>query len=379
VDTDLLFAAAVVAVLGTAALLRPLGLRGATFCALLKVSLCAGYFAWFDDGGWRLVDDVTYAREGGDLLAEGLGPVQLFLAPSQVALVMSLLGSRNIGYYVFNAGAQGLFGNHYWAAVMLNVLATCLAGAGVARIAALADLPRARRRWLVGFFVLHWDVLVWSSLLNLKDSLVLTLTVWSFALGITFLRNPRWRGLCGLAAVILLVSFVRWYVTLLFAAAFVGWGLVALRGGRRLALVFLGLLALVPLSTQTPDLSLLDFGGLAQSGLAFLVTPRPWGIRPDYEFLRIPALLHWATLPLLPLGAWRMWRTHRYLQPLVLYAGLTVAFYSTVPWLVGPRHRLQLAFVLAWMQFAACAWLLEQVLAGRRVAERPLRPEVASP
>ena len=378
-DADLFSAALWVAALGTLALLRVLGWRGALVCVGLKVSLAAGYFAWFDDGGWRLLDDLTYAEEGRGLLAEGLGPAQLLSGQGQVTEVMSFIGSRNFGYFLYNALAIELFGDHYWAPVLLNVFATFLAGAGLSRVATLAGSGRAARRGLVAFFLLHWDVLVWSSFLNLKDSLVLTLTVGLFAFALSLVHRPRLGSFFGLAVTLVVVSVVRWYVTLLFAAAFVGWGVMALRGGRRALLVFLALGALFPLATQTPNFSLFDPGALLSGGLAFLITPRPWGVAEEYEFLRLPALLHWLTLPLLPVGGLLLWRRHRYLQPLVLFALLTWLFYANLPWLNGPRHRFQLVFVLAWMQFAAAGWLLREVLAGRQGTPRPSGEEALAP
>src|SRR5581483_1368055 len=96
---------------------------------------------------------------------------------SDLLLVINLSEGYHVLYTWWNLLAQHLFGQHYYSSVFLNVLSTFVSGFVFVRILRLLNFPTAYQRGALIFFLLHWDVLVWSSFVNLKDILVMTLTV----------------------------------------------------------------------------------------------------------------------------------------------------------------------------------------------------------
>jgi hypothetical protein len=348
---ELALAAFTVFVAGTLLLLRRLGPAAACTVMGLKVALSLAYFAALDSGGWRLLDDVTYAERSAELLAAGIGPVEALTDPDAFARLIGIAKGHHFGYFVYNLAAQALFGDHYWSAVFLNGLVTCAAGLLFFRILGQIGLARAYHRAATVFLLLHWDLLAWSALLNVKDSVVLALTLWLFTAGYDLILARRWTALVHVVAASGLLFFFRWYVPVLFAAALGAWALTVLRGRRRLILLVLAALAGAAVWRARPPLDLVTTATLAPGMLRYYFTPRPWGLQPSYTFLLLPATLHWLLTPVAARGALLLWRGLPRSRPLLLYLVVLMGFYALVPHLQGPRHRYQAVFVIALIQF----------------------------
>jgi len=88
------------------------------------------------------------------------------------------------------------------------------------------------------------------------------------------------------------------------------------------------------------------------SGIVHIIlTPRPWGISPEYSFLTIAAVLHWLFLLPTVIGGGMLWRQSKEAALLIIYCLVLIVLYGSYAELQGPRHRLQLVFIIAWMQF----------------------------
>lgn len=365
---DLIFAATVVLVAGVAILTPRLGVFAALSVVIVRVLVPVAYFATVREGGWRLTDDVTYAKESAELIATGGGPLDLFLDTGTNEALFRIAEGRHVGYYVQNAVALALFGEHYWAPVMLNVLLSFLGALAVWRLVIMSGASRPYARAATVFFTLQWDVVAWSSFLNLKDTLVMTLSAWAVVGALDFARRTSLVGALRFLFCSILLSFLRWYVPFLILAALGAWGIVTLRGWRRMLLVlffagglFTGLQAGAPTEMIQP-------GGLLPGMMQFLVTPRPWGIEPRYSFLLLPALLHWLVLPLATFGGIQMWRRGPIGRALIMYFLALIVFYGMIPQLQGPRHRYQGVFVLAMAQFQGLYALMLAAIGSRNPA-----------
>lgn len=378
-EAELLAASALVALALLLALQRVLGWRLAFLVACVRVGLSLSFFGAWDDGGWRLYDDVSYAQDSAELLASTSSPLALVFDPAANARLFSLAGGQNVGYYVWNALALALFGEHYWSAVLLNVLASGLGGVAFWRILRLSGVARARARAATLFFLLHWDVLAWSSFVNLKDSLVVALSAGLFAAALALARErrPRVRDLLLLVASAGALYFLRWYVPSLFVCAFGLWGCFELRGVRRGLLVTAGLAFLLWQIGQPFEQEYLEPGGVLAGAGRFLFTPRPWAIRDPYGFLVVPAILHWACAPFALWGALALARSNSGARLALVYLACVVLFYGLVPELQGPRHRYQAVFVLAWFQFEGLARAAVLLFARPRAAHTPSLPSTA--
>jgi len=360
--------AALAAFLGAAAIARRwLGWGTALAVAALKVLFLLAWFGLFDTGTVRSLDDLTYYGESSRLVASGAAPWELVTDPALARELFVVAGGQHVGYYVWNVLALWLFGDHYWSAVFLNVVCTVVAAGALVRLMELAGYgPRAVRAAAV-FFLLHWDVFAWSSLLNYKDSLVLCLSAWMVLQGTRFALRPGWRPLLPLLGLSALLAFLRWYAPLLLLVALGVHAAFGARGRRRTALLAGALLLALVLRPIGVDASAVQPGGLLPGAVRFLTTPRPWAIEPGARFLLIPAVLHWLLLPVAAWGAVGVWRRHPAARLALLWFAVVVAFYAVVPALSGPRQRFQASFVLALLQFHGL------LVVGRAVLARPVR------
>ncbi len=374
-STDLLFAAGATLFACFAVLAGRLGILAGWTVALIKVGITVVYFGVVGASDFRILDDVTYAEEAAEMLAAGSGPLGLVVDPVQSQALFEVAGGRHVGYYVYNALAQWIFGDHYWAAVFLNLLLTCVAARGLYRIVELLDMAPGLRAPLLVFFLLHWDVLAWSSLLNLKDTLVMCVTCWLTYFLMAMTVRVRGVHILGILISSLLLFFVRYYVPLLCLTSLGLWLFFHRGGTTRMLLTAgatLGVGFLWLLRGRWFSQGVIQTDGVFEGMLRFLVTPRPWGIEDNYRFVLFPSVLHWM---LLPVALYEVLRFERVLaRNLVLFFALMVFFYGFFPRLQGPRHRYQLAFVLALFQFHGVAVLATRAFGAPRAPRLPAKP-----
>jgi hypothetical protein len=81
--------------------------------------------------------------------------------------------------------------------------------------------------------------------------------------------------------------------------------------------------------------------------LRFISSPRPFFADGGYAFLNIPSLIYWGLIPFVCLGFFVVSKMKtRFGRFLIIYFFLFLALYSSYAELQGPRHRLQLEFVI---------------------------------
>lgn len=348
--TSLFMAALAVGAVGFVLIVRQLSPVIALPVAVIKATIPLIYFGLFFDGSWTFIDDVTYQAHG-DALRLDYSPLSALLQEEGRAKLIQLSDGRHILYAWWNLFAQSIFGDNYYAAVFLNVLLTFFTGAVLFRLLGELGFSRSYQRGALLFFLLHWDVLAWSSLVNLKDVLVMALIVPT----IYFLVRLRARldlvPLLGAAAGLFMLTWIRYYIPFFLISAFVVWILLEARfRWKYLYAVFAGMVFLVlPL-----DWSALEYvrpdqivSGLMRAPL----TPQPWSIENEYSFLLLPSILHWLLFLPMAIGAIALWARSAGARFVLIFVVLMMLFYALVPELQGPRHRVQLTFAIAWMQF----------------------------
>lgn len=57
----------------------------------------------------------------------------------------------------------------------------------------------------------------------------------------------------------------------------------------------------------------------------------------------------------------RTWQFNTKARILLLYLLIVIGFYGIFPELQGPRHRVQVVFIIAWMQFDFLWYLLVRI------------------
>lgn len=350
-STDLLFAAMAVMFIGAWIVSRYVPLHVALFILFIKVGITCGYFAWVSEA-WRLFDDINYLNGALNLAQEGYTPVTAFLDPKGFVELRHLAGGSHFLYYWWNLFAIYFLGEHYYASVFFNILLTCVCGFFFYGILKELEFEDQYRRWFVVFFLLHWDILAWSSFINLKDTLVMTLTTIALFLTIRISRRPKFYYLIFLAFVLYLFQWLRFYIPYLLLTAISAWLTLLWRGKRYyLILILIGGIFSLLSSEVYQNLGKLQGGDIDFKLIKFVLTPKPWNIEDNYSFLFLSASLHWLLFPQTLLGGWLLWKSSDSSKLPIIYCVVVVLFYTFAPQLLGPRHRYQISPIIAWMQF----------------------------
>jgi len=365
----LLWEAAVVLVLAAAIASREMRLAPAVVLAIVRVCVPLVYFGWYFDGQWTMLDDLSYYGDGADLVAAGLDPISALFTPDGFEQLQSLPGGQHFLYSWWNLLAQYLFGTHYYAPVLINVLLTFATAAIMARTAALLGFPRGYRVGLQIFYLLQWDVVVWSSFVNLKDCLVQLLTAAALYFVARFILRRDVRSVVWFVALGSLFCWIRFYIPLMMLLSVAAWAVWQLKDWRRFALLAAAVLpAYLLLPVLEAHSEFLAPSSIVGGSLRFAVTPLPWKVQDHYSFLVLPAALHMGFFLPAFVGVWDLWRTSPLARLYLIYMLVIVALYGVTEELQDPRHRFQIVFILAWIQFHS-VW----VLCTMRESARELR------
>lgn len=324
------------------------------FVSLVKTSIPLIYFAWFYDGTWTFKDDWQYLSVGSELSRLGYTPISVLL---EVYVLFLYARGKHILYYWWNLLAVYLFGEHYYAPVFLNILLTFISGYYLFHTALLSGFSKRYAQFLSMFFLLHWDVLAWSSFTNLKDILVLTLTIIALYSILLLSKRFRKRHLLAFVVPLFLLAFLRFYVTVfILISALIYTFVYSLRYGYKslFLLTIIGTLFSVYIIGLPSILASPIINELIPSPygiIRMLLTPQPWSIERAYSFLLIPSILHWIMFFPSLFGGLKLRRLSKETNLLLIYFIIAILFYGSYQELQGVRHRVQVAPIIAWMQF----------------------------
>lgn len=321
----------------------------------IKVGISFSYFAWFNDGQWLLVDDVYYFEVGKELVDSGFSP----LDADGFIMLSVLSGGTHVMYGWFNYISQYFFGPYYYVPVFLNILLTYVSGYLLYKIAFLSGFSRKYCVGLFFFFVLHWDVLAWSSFVNLKDILVLTLSLLLFYYLLRADCRPSFFNIAMIMVIFFGFYWIRFYVPLLASFAFVIYIILnrfSLKMVKNLVLIvsFIGVsVSFIGVETITKYLNVLDLSidSIAYGVVRMLLTPQPWNMAESYTFLTLSAWLHVIFFVPMCVGGVLLWLKSHKARLCIVYFLVAIILYASLSELQGPRHRVQLLFVTVWMQY----------------------------
>ena len=338
----------------------------ASVLAAAKALVFVLYFSLVFDGTYTFLDDWTYLERGAELRAEG---VNLLTAFDNLPLLIAVGQGDHFIYYLYNAVAFDLFGEGYFAPVALNSMLTAPIALLATRLAVREQLvPRRLREVFFAFVLLHPDILAWSTVLNGKDILVLLLHVMLLTAFSLFFAGQWKRALLVGGPTVVVLLFLRYYVPALFAAAWIISAVTRLRGRARIRMLVAAALVFAALMLQLGSEGLSfaldrlreDMVNPVLGLMRFALTPVPFNTSREYGFLDLPALFHWLMFPAALLGIWQVARMRRpFARFLLVYVELQ-----------GPRHRVQLDFAWATLQFVGIgvAVRLMRLNAARRRA-----------
>ena len=339
--------------------------------AFLKVSLPFVYFAFFFDAQWTFLDDGVYLRHAQDLLDHGYGPFASLGETRFYVRLFMLSQGIHFFYTWWNLFALWLFGPHYWAPVYLNILVSSGAVVTFSRLLSDGELPSRYRLYAVVFFALNFEILAWSSVFNLKDVLVMALSLVALRrLLLISAGHVRVGNVFALLGALAVLMGLRYYVPAMLVGSTCLWALFSLRGLQRptstAAIVAASLVIGGWVATHAGrSFSYLHVENIAFGVLRFLLTPQPWSLEDNYTFLLVPSIVNWALVPLLFFGIVRLWRDVPELRLMVFYGALMAALYGITPELNGPRERIQLIPIMSLAIFHGAYSLLAEYRASR--------------
>lgn len=380
---------ATAALVGALSFLAVRGCLRARFALLLvaiRVAIPLVYFLHYYNQSWNLGDDLVYAEAGRHFLSLGYSPLSILHNAGAMGTLRDMVNGP-VGYGWYNVLAQYLFGWKYSSAVFLNVAVSFCAARLLFELALLAGFSRRYAAALLAFFALQWDVVAWTSFLDVKDILVMTFSLAALYCFARLYLEPRMPPALGLLASLYGIYSLRFYDVALLAIVAAAWLALRERGTRStviLALVtLLGLLILpglvlggsvgAALSQYAPALWAGDITALLGGALHFILNPAPWQVGPEYSFLIVPSALHWIFLVPASLAAVKLWRRSAIASLPILYLAVIVLFYAAISGENGMRFRFQTVFALSWCQFEAARALWRHFAAPAQAPERFLR------
>lgn len=327
------------------------------FSALLKAGIYIIYFGIFFNGTFTFLDDWSYLDGAYDILRIDIGLTNLLY---NFDSILQIGRGDHFVYYLYNSYAIKVFGDGYYSPVALNILISVIiayVGSELARVE--FRLTKLQSRLFYFFILLHPDILAWSNVMNGKDILVLLLHV-QLLLAISLLyRRKIFVGVTLGVSAIMVLFFLRFYVPLLFAAAFFTSGFVVNKSSYLKHILFSVGLVVLALFWMGSDVLIYVFESMQDNlvnpiygFVRVLLTPIPFGTDEAYAFLDFPALIHWVLIPFAFLGFICIWRMNgSFLRFFCIYILLFLAVYAVYGELQGPRHRIQLDFAFALCQF----------------------------
>lgn len=353
------------------------------FAAFAKGGIFLVYFGVLFDGTFTFLDDWSYLEGGQELLAHGVGITNL---ADNWELALMTGGGDNFVYYLYNTYAFRLFGYGYYAPVALNILLTLLVAWFGTRLAAREfGFSDVWQKWFFAFLLLHPDIMAWSNIMNGKDIFVLLLHVLLMLSCSMLFRHRFVHALALLIPVSLMLLFTRFYVPVLFAVALAANLLIAKNDKGRLrlfipvgmlvalALAWIGQGALQHFLAQLRE----QFVNPLYGFVHFALTPIPFKTDVIYSFLDFPALFHWLLFPFTCWGAILVYRLRTQFSIFfLLYLLVFASLYSTYGELQGPRHRVQLDYAWAVLQFIGVMDFLPSLFARQHQAL--IRPSAES-
>lgn len=338
--------------------------------AILKASVYFVYFYFFFDGTFTMLDDWTYIEGGQKLLDRGVTFTNLFIN-WEYALMIG--GGQHFLYYLINTYAFMFFGEGYYAPVALNIIITVFIayiGAKLAKKEFFLSNKSSRIFYL--FLLLHPDIFAWSNVYNGKDLVTLFFHVTLLASFSLFYKKKIFLAFAIGATSMYILFFLRFYVPLMFVSAF----LVSLfiqkniRFSTLLKYLSVALIILYLIADRggvfridyALDFISEDFVNPVFGLIRAMLTPIPFNTDLSYSFLNISALIHWLLFPALLVGLIRLYRlrvNNKFITFFLCYLFLFIALYAITGELQGPRHRIQLDFGIAILQFTGLSYLLK--------------------
>jgi len=333
----------------------------------VKTAIPSIYFA-FTGTIWTPYDGIQFQQTASELISQGYNPIIVLL---DLNFLIGYLNTTHIQPHWWTMLSQYLFGNHYFSPIFLNVLLTILIGMYTMFILSRTGFSSEYYKYFFVFFNIHWDVLAWSSFVNIKGVFI-TLVAVFFLYHLIMLvssteNNRKYYHLLLLGGALSVMYLSRYYMIAILLASAITWLSIEYSSKDKIkymipTITFFGLFSRYGLqrvrgTRYLEGISILSF---VESLPRILLTPRPWGVLPEFSFLIIPSIFHWIFfIPASMCGIWLGYR-HRNLRLIFIYAIMFFIFYSLFPDLASARMRVQVVFVFTIIQYQFLEFILKR-------------------
>ena len=356
-DYPIVLASLIVWLAGTIVLSCVIRKELAALIMFLKITLFISYFCFFADGTWFYGgDDWGYFERGLRMAQAEPNIFRIWTHPEGFYLRH---GHSLALVYFHNYVSILLFGEYYFAPVLLNIFLTSIIVTLLTASLKTSEVSALYVKYFVIYASLHWSTLVWSSFLNLKGMLVTTLMalmIW----GISISSRKSITAIIAVTLSAYLMLRSRFYFP-----AIVGIGVVVgyinqlhaiiQKNRQRSFAIACAVVALVLWKASLLPLFFrhADFSGAVYGALHFVLQPAPWKITEPASYLLLPSILHWIMLPATIAGCVLLWRSGGTKRIMVGIIVAGVLFYGLVPAIASTRHRIpfDILFIIAQFQF----------------------------
>jgi len=329
-----------------------------SIASIIKSGFFFVYFGYFFDGTYTFKDDITYLNLGLLFLERGISFSNL---SDEWEFIQSVGGGLHVGYPLFNAFAISIFGEFYFAPVAINIILSLFIALIGADIGEREFGLRGKFRYFFFTFLLfHPDIFAWSSMCNLKDIIVLLAhVVFINSISVFFRGEIKKSLIVALPMALLLITF-RFYVPIIITLSTLITIVTSKRVKSKFIFLILGLL-LISLVVVSIGTGILQYAVTEISSsitkpitgiFRAIMTPIPFRTEVSYQFLNWPALFHWLMIPVAVVGVLQIKNIKTpFIFFFFTYLAIFLILYGIYEELQGPRHRVQLDFAIALLQF----------------------------
>lgn len=336
---------------------------GSFWIAIIKAFLFLLYFK-FMTVRYTFVDDDTYIDVATQMYNDGLRIYNVFsYAINSWQEFLVYFGGTHFMYQIYNLLSFQLFGPYYFSPVVLNIILTSLIGVKLYKITLLMSQNEKLAIFTFVFFVLHWDTISWSNYLNLKDFLVQFLTINIIGVilqSYTKTIISKRKGFINVVLSVFVLLFLRYYIPVFILFSVIVFHVLYKLSPQKRKSYLLGLIPIIVfvvvrfiLPSLTIELSMFQEGytnpivGFPR----YLLTPLPFNVAEGGEFQTLASFLHWLFIPIFIIGLFYSIKNQSiYVRFIVVYLVILSLFYGSFLELQGPRHRIQIHFILIYFQ-----------------------------
>ena len=358
INNDLIWTSFVIFFLGFMTLRNFYTQRTSLLLASFKVVVFFSYYYLLYSPAETYQDSVVYRWESEVFAYISNNPFTIFFQEGIYQGMKKTAEGIHIFYGWWNYVGDYYFGRNDFGVSALNVLLSI----GVSCIFILfsqeVGFSKEYAKCLGVFSLFQWDLLAWSTVVNLKSTSLVFFIFLFFYSSFIFLKKNNWLGAVGIVIGLFFLIWIRIYIAIMLSGIFAIMVLLETRNKKIVISSFLiiGLLGGIILNkfgvSKISRFFVFDPNTFFYNIIRFWLTPKPWGIVPHAKFQYFTSVFHLIFFIPFLIGAIKLIKEKKiFWYVLSLLVGLSMFYGMRELNGVGARHRVQFAFFICWAQF----------------------------